>query len=227
MALDELLLHKAETGGIGETLRLWTPDEYFIAAGRASTISQDCFMERCRRERIKIIRRISGGGTVLQGPGCLNYSLVLAYESDGKYRLIRTSYLAILERVAGLLRDRGLAAEFFPVSDLAIDGKKISGNAQARKRSYLLHHGTFMVDFDIDRISGLLRHPASEPEYRKGRPHRDFVRNIPVDMEEMKRVIMKAFSAAEGEWEPASGDTEELKSLISRKYADKGWNYMF
>ncbi|MFQ5952668.1 MAG: biotin/lipoate A/B protein ligase family protein [Candidatus Omnitrophota bacterium] len=194
IVLDELLLLKAGAGEVGETLRFWETKEHFVVLGRAGKVEEDCFLDKCRQDNIKILRRISGGGTVLQGPGCFNYSTILSYERDDNYRHVKSSYKKILGMISGSLKTKGFNTVFYPISDLALDGKKISGNAQARKRKYFLHHGTFLYDFDLDKISHYLKCPKKEPEYRKGRPHEDFLANIPMEKEELKEIIKEVFS---------------------------------
>jgi len=75
------------------------------------------------------------------------------------------------------------------LSDIAVDNKKISGNAQARKKKYFLHHGTFLYDFDIGKIPYYLKYPPKEPNYRKNRSHSDFLTNIPLTPEQLKECI--------------------------------------
>ena len=77
--LDEELLLKTELSKEGETLRFWESKEYFVVIGRSGKAEEECHLDRCSRDGIKIVQRLSGGGTVLQGPGCLNYSLILSY----------------------------------------------------------------------------------------------------------------------------------------------------
>jgi len=227
VAIDEVLLQKAEEGGIGETLRFWEPEDIFVVMGRAKHVDKDCFADQCRKDEIDIIRRISGGGTVLQGKGCLNYSVILSYDSDADYRNVRGSYSAILNKISGYFLEREIKVECLPLSDLAIGGKKVSGNAQARKRRYFLHHGTFLHDFDLNKIPMYLKYPEQEPEYRKGRTHRDFMTNLPVDAECVKNVVLKAFFPEEGGWEPGDEDLSELQKLVLNKYSKDSWNFAF
>src|SRR5207244_1022462 len=79
--------------------------------------------------------------------GCLLYSLVLRYERSPLLREITSSYVYILERVAAALSGIRPGAEQAGTSDLAAEGLKFSGNAQQRKRDYLLHHGTLLYNF--------------------------------------------------------------------------------
>jgi lipoate-protein ligase A len=193
ISLDESLLLKAENGEIGETLRFWESSEYFVCLGKAGKEEEECFTERCKKDGIKILKRISGGGTVLQGPGCLNYSAVISYDRDKRFKNINDTYRIILGSAADSFKEKGREVEFLPVCDLAIDGKKISGNAQARKKKYFLLHGTVLYDFDINKISEYLKHPPKEPDYRKQRPHSDFVANILLRVDEIMETYQSVF----------------------------------
>ncbi|MGB2630411.1 MAG: lipoate--protein ligase family protein [Candidatus Omnitrophota bacterium] len=227
LALDELLLAKAEKGELEETLRFWESEEYFIVVGRSGKASEDCFIDRCRNDNIRILRRISGGGTVLQGPGCLNFSLILSYEGNAAYEKINSSYREIMGRISDAIRTSGLALDLHPISDLAIKGKKVSGNSQARKRKYFLHHGTVLHDFNLNMISQYLKHPSKEPEYREGRSHKDFLTNISIKRKEIEESIKEVFCFSNEVWQPEEDDLKELKELVTNKYATETWNLAF
>ncbi|MBN1866157.1 lipoate--protein ligase family protein [Candidatus Sumerlaeota bacterium] len=216
-ALDELLLLRAEEGAVGESFRLWTADQYAVVLGRGGRVESECDVDRCRRDGVAILRRVSGGGTVLQGPGCLNFSLVLSYERGAAYRSPVASYAAILEPIAEALRRRGVAAQVLPRSDLAVAGRKISGNAQARKRRFFLHHGTFLCGFDVERIGLYLKHPPKEPDYREGRRHEDFVTNLPLTPEEMGDVLNEVFRPSKSDWRPTADDMKRLREIAEKR----------
>jgi lipoate-protein ligase A len=208
-------------------LRFWEAEECFIVVGRAGKVKEDCFGEKCARDNIKILRRISGGGTVLQGPGCVNYSAVLSYESDKEYSSIRSSYSNILGKMSEAMQARGLDVTFCPISDLALDVRKVSGNAQARKRKYFLHHGTFLYDFDLEKIPSYLKHPGKEPEYRKGRPHKNFLTNLPINKEDLTGLVREVFSCREDILEMGNDDLKVLNCLVADKYKSDDWNHAF
>src|SRR5207244_5579730 len=115
------------------------------------------------------VRRARGGGTVLLGPCCLLFSRVLAYERSAALREIPTSYVSILGRIRDALSDAVPGTELAGTSDLAVAGRKCSGNAQQRKRRYLLHHGTLLYGFHVERVGRYLHRPARQPDYRGGR----------------------------------------------------------
>src|SRR5262245_29464931 len=77
LACDEALLDLCEAGHAPEVLRFWEPSSHFVVVGYANRIADEVNVTECRTRGIPILRRCSGGGTVLQGPGCVNYALVL------------------------------------------------------------------------------------------------------------------------------------------------------
>jgi lipoate-protein ligase A len=140
LALDEILLLEAEAGRGGELLRLWEWPQSAVVLGSGGILRDDVDEEACAADGVPILRRSSGGGTVLLGRGCLCYTLVLSYGRAPELGGIRSSYAYILARVAEALSGLLPGIEQTGISDLAAAGLKFSGNAQQRKRNYLLHH---------------------------------------------------------------------------------------
>lgn len=220
VALDEALLLEAEAGRGGEVLRLWEWPAPAVVLGSACILREDVDEDACTAAGVPVLRRASGGGTVLLGRGCLCYSLVLAMEQTLALSAIRSSYCFILARMiealSGLLPDVSCAG----VSDLTAGGRKFSGSAQQRKRSHLLHHGTLLYAFDPALLDRYLREPPRQPEYRAGRGHDDFVRNLPCTGEELRERLRVAWDAKEG---PAEWPAAAVRELMEKKYARAEW----
>src|SRR6185437_16520108 len=98
LALDEALLEWCEAGDGVELLRFWEPMEPFVVLGYANHAAKEADLEACLAAKIPVLRRCSGGGTVLQGAGCLNYSLILKITEEGPLRGISGTNLFIMER---------------------------------------------------------------------------------------------------------------------------------
>jgi len=88
LACDEALLDLCESGEEREILRFWQPTEHFVVLGYSSRISDEVNLASCDAYGIPVLRRPSGGGAVLQGPGCLSYALVLSIQEAGPLRNI-------------------------------------------------------------------------------------------------------------------------------------------
>jgi lipoate-protein ligase A len=198
ITFDEVLLSLAEKHGAGEYLRFWESSRIFVVMGLTGREDIDVNPMNTRQDNIPVLRRSSGGGTVLQGPGCLNYTLVLSKQKHPELNDLHQSYEWISARIIEALRQAGCEAYFRPMSDLATGPgeKKFSGNAQRRRKHYILHHGTILYKFDLSLVSRYLNMPQDIPEYRKHRPHTDFVTNVPIDPCTFKGHLAQIFSAS-------------------------------
>lgn len=222
LACDEALLDLVEEGYEDEILRCWESEQYFVVLGSSNKFRQEVHVEACEADGIQILRRHSGGGTVLQGSGCLNFSLILKINSEGPTRNITETTRYIMLRHAGVLSDiLGEKVEMQGSSDLTIAGKKFSGNAQRRRLNALLFHGTFLLDFNLALIGKYLRMPPKQPAYRQHRSHLDFVRNLKVDDRTMKKALREAWDADEPfELLPLA----RIDALVTTKYSQESWN---
>jgi lipoate-protein ligase A len=169
LALDELSLDQQKEG-----LRFWECSQPVVVVGRGGRIEEQVRVEACDADGVDVLRRSSGGGAVVLGPGCLNYSLLFSLERRPRWRDVRRSLREILSWMTD-----ALGAEICDPSDLAWQGKKVSGNSQRRTASVLLHHGTLLYDFDPELASRYLLEPKRQPEYRRGRTHAQFLGNLP------------------------------------------------
>lgn len=212
---DNVLLELAEKGDGGETLRFWESSELFIVLGRICDPATDLRVAKVLADRVPVLRRSSGGGTVVQGKGCLNYTLVLSKERP-EIQDLRRSYRFILGRVTAALKNLGIDAACRPLSDIALaqNNKKISGNAQKRSRKFILHHGTLLYGFDLEKIEKYLTMPKDVPEYRQNRSHSDFVTNIPAEAGALKREIQRSFSATRATSRLSGAENECLQHLL-------------
>lgn len=220
LALDEALLLSAEAGESGEVLRLWECDRYVVVLGAGCRLSEDVDEAACAADGVPILRRPSGGGTVLLGPGCLLFSLVLSFDRDPALREIQSSYRFILERMAQAFAASLPGTIMAGTSDLAAGERKFSGNSQQRKRTHLLHHGTLLYDFDLERIARYLHPPARQPEYRARRDHGQFVRNLACTVEEARAITRAAWDADRVRLDIPHA---RVAQLVAEKYSREDW----
>jgi lipoate-protein ligase A len=225
LACDELLLTLCEAGAIDQTLRLWEPCEYFAVLGHSNRIASEINIAACAAENVPIFRRSSGGGAVLQGPGCLNYSLVLENAPRGALGDIAASFKRVLEPHRRLLsRMLSREVDIEGTSDLTLAGRKFSGNSQYRKTAYTLYHGTFLIGLDFSIIEKCLRMPSRKPAYRASRAHADFLTHLPVEPGRLRESLRQEWAAGE-EFGPFPA--AELDQLVRERYERREWNFKF
>ncbi len=224
LALDEALLEAAESGTGPTTLRFWESSAYFVALGYTNRAATETDEEECARRAIPILRRATGGGTVLQGAGCLNYALVERIERGQSLNVSATNDF-VMSCVRGALNSLlGGDVEWQGHTDLTWRGRKFSGNAQKRKARHFLFHGTLLLDFDLELVQSVLRLPSKEPDYRAHRTHREFIGNVPLERETLKAALALAFGATQ---KAATRPDELTRQLIEEKYARDEWNRKF
>ncbi len=223
LALEEALLETAEESEQPrEVLRLWEPAEPLVVVGRASQVEQEVRRDECDRRGVPIFRRSSGGAAIVTGPGCLMYAVILSYENHPHLHMIEQAHRFVLERVIAGLRSLAPELERCGTSDLAIHGRKVSGNSMRARRTHLLYHGTLLYDFPLDLIPACLKIPPRQPEYRAGRGHREFVSNLPASAADLRAALIRGWGASEPLtlWPRAA-----TRRLTLDRYTRDEWNF--
>jgi lipoate-protein ligase A len=136
----------------------------------------------------------------------------------------------MLEPLRGMLADMlapaGIAVDRRGSSDLVAVKEnvalKFSGNALRVRRHGVLYHGTLLDDFDIPLISRVLRHPPREPDYRRRRPHGEFLTNLNLGRAILETTVRRAFgaAAARSEW-----PRDRVVRLVQERYGREDWTH--
>ncbi|MEE2676426.1 MAG: lipoate--protein ligase family protein [Planctomycetota bacterium] len=225
IALDEaLLLYSEQTGE--EFLRFWKPQNNTVVMGRSGKLEQEAAKEYCRKNKIPVYRRPSGGGTILTGPGCLMYTVVLNSNLNGRLKEIQGCHDFVLGQMATALNNIGIPCCILGVSDLAIGNLKFSGNSLRLKRDAILYHGTLLCEFNLKEISNAILPPLKQPDYRQKRSHAEFVTNLERSMKEIQSAITE-------HWKPVitAGDIPQpvevfYQDLLDNKYQGSNWDVL-
>lgn len=193
LAVDEQLAQCAGRTN-RRVLRLWWGNRPTAVLGCGDRPETALDLDECERRGIRWMKRITGGGTVLQTDGVLNYSYTAP---DNGLMDMKHAFGQGAELVVKALAQFGISAQQRGISDVAVDDLKISGNAQARKWKAVLLHGTLLVDIDRELMEAVLRHPHKEPDYRCGRSHADFVVTLgDLGIVADEELLEKAFASA-------------------------------
>ena len=225
LACDEALLEAVEKGESDDVLRIWNALSYFVVVGYSNRVETEVNVPFCHSQGVPILRRCTGGGTVLQGPGCLNYSLILRIgDSASLSSITRTNEYIMARNRDALTPLLGPELRVEGHTDLTLNGLKFSGNAQKRKLKALLFHGTFLLGLDPGMVERTLRMPSKEPGYRANRSHRDFLINLEVPTHQVDSALAQAWAAQEA---LTPIPTEATARLVKEKYRCSEWNFKF
>jgi len=171
LAIDDAAARSAWATGL-RRLRFWWGGQSAVVMGSNERPEQVVDADACARLGVDVLKRSTGGGSVLQTEDVLNYSLVTPAPANLD---LKAGFRPGIDLICAILAAFGVAGRPEGTSDVAVGERKISGNAQARRWKALLVQGTLLVDFDHDLAQMVLKHPPREPVYRRGRSHRDFL----------------------------------------------------
>lgn len=192
LALEWNLFQSIESGESTGFHWSWEATGPVVIVGRSTCAADEVMLDACAADGVPVLRRFSGGGTVVLGPGCLNYAVALPLVSRAALAEVIGSFRFLLGRIMAALAIPGLAID--GRTDLAIAGRKVSGNAQRRGRRTLLQHGTLLYGFDPALAVRYLKEPARQPAYRAGRGHAAFMSNLPLDREDVRTRLETAWA---------------------------------
>jgi len=230
MAIDEALLILRSEGKVLDTLRLYVFKPSAVTIGYFQRIRESVNLEFLESAKIDYTRRITGGGAVYHdAAGEVTYSVVLP--ASGPLVDIGESYRVICSGLVRALRRMGVNAEFVPVNDVVIGGRKVSGSAQTRRRGYLLQHGTLMYATNVEVLERALVVPSAKLQSKGVKSIRDRVVTLKdilgeVDVDSLVKNLAWGFAEALGR-EVLFGELGEeelrLAEKLVEKYRSRDW----
>ncbi len=192
LAREWQMFESVEAGGSSQ-YAIWEAGRPTVVLGRSNRAEEWIHRDVCHQDGVEILRRASGGGAVVLAPGCVNYAIALPLVSHPALTDVAVSFQFVLQHVVDALD--AIPLQVVGLTDLAHDGRKVSGNAQRRGRRALLHHGTVLFGFDVDLAVRYLREPPRQPPYRAGRHHGSFLGNVKISREAVVECVRRACEA--------------------------------
>jgi len=235
MALDEAVLRCVVAGTSPSTLRFygWKPSA--VSIGYFQGVEQEVDLDVCREKGVDVIRRLTGGGAVFHEHGSeITYSLAVKDDYPGIPRKVLDSYTLLCAGLVAGFRRLGLDAEFKPINDILVNGKKISGNAQTRRFGGILQHGTLLCDVNPQLMFSLLKVPSEKIRDKLIAGVEERVTSIrrvmgTVDNDAVIEAMCAGFAEVlDIQLSPGTVSDEEL-ALLTRvkeeRYANPTWNF--
>ena len=222
LAVEQCLLEGARPGCC--TLYLWQ-NQNTVVIGRNQNAWKECRTELLEAEGGRLARRLSGGGAVFHDLGNLNFTFLVPAED---YSVARQ-----LSVIAAACRNLGIAAETSGRNDLLADGRKFSGNAFYQSGENYYHHGTLLVDVDMERMGRYLC-PSQAKLAAKGVSS---VRSRVVNLRDLRpdltvpllsQALTEAFSQVYGlPWTPVGVETLDRNALAAMRARNASWEWIY
>jgi len=235
LAIEEAFFITKIEGKVPPTVRLWR-NRSAVVVGYSQSVKAEVNLKICRDRGIQVVRRFSGGGAVYHDLGNLNYSI--AVEADHpllKGLDITGSYRVLCSGIIEGLKDFGVTLAFEPPSDLLAGRKKVSGNAQSRKKGVIFHHGTLLVNTDLNLLTKVLYVPDERQTVRKVNIKKKSVTNLADEIgyhlqiqevkEALQRGFEKSFSVILEKSRLTPKERRIAQDLFSQKYSRNEWNF--
>lgn len=223
LAAEEYLLKEFQE----EIFMLWRNDSSVII-GKNQNALAEIDLDYVKKNRIKVVRRLSGGGAVFHDLGNLNFTFIV---NEGLSSF--ADFRKFTEPIIEVLRELSVDAEFSGRNDITIDGRKISGNAQYCYKNRILHHGTLLFSSSIRDLSAALKPRSLKFEDKAVKSVEKRVTNIsehlkkPLTIEEFIDLIMDHVKRGkEGRvYEFTPEDVKKIEGLVREKYGTWEWNF--
>ncbi|MCG6188039.1 lipoate--protein ligase [Maribellus maritimus] len=226
IASEEFLLQKYPD----EEIFLLYVNAPSIIVGRFQNTLAEINLDYVQENKIKVVRRLSGGGAVYHDLGNLNFSFHAPMGDDDF-----SDFSKFTQPVIDLLNKLDVPANLEGRNDLLVDGKKFSGNAKLARNGKIVQHGTILLNSEMKVLSEALKINPLKFKDKAVKSARARVTNLidylpdETTVESFKTLLITQILE---ENQPNSGihqltqeELEGIKKLADEKYSTWGWNF--
>ncbi|WP_068676632.1 lipoate--protein ligase [Oceanobacillus sp. Castelsardo] len=228
LAIEEYIL---ENFGEKDTYLLFYINKPSIIIGRNQNTIEEINTDYIDEKGIKVVRRLSGGGAVYHDEQNLNFSFIT--KDDGESF---QNFAKFLKPIIKVLNNMGVPAELQGRNDVAVNGRKISGNAMFSTKGRMFSHGTLMLDSEVEELTRALKVKKEKIESKGIKSIRSRVATISefleekISMEEFKETILKNVFEVDDvkdvpQYELTEEDWERIYEISENRYQKWEWNY--
>lgn len=226
-AAEEYLMNNFDD----EVFMLWINKPSILIGRNQNTISE-INLDYVEANGIEVVRRLSGGGTVYNDLGNMNFTFIANRNLSEPQ--VKNGFEKFALPVIKALQSLGVNAVFTGRNDITIDDKKFSGNAQYFQKNKLLHHGTLLFDCDMSKLSLALKSKAVKFKDKGVKsvgarvtnilPHLDKPMTLEGFREYLKNYIIDTHNI-ENIYEFNEKDLKEINKIARERFSTWEWNY--
>lgn len=228
MAVDEAIAESIRAGLSTPTIRFYRWKPSAVTIGCFQCLHDEVNVAGCKEKGIDVVRRRTGGGAVYHDQsGEITYSVIAPERYFPKD--IKASYKEICGWIIDGLSAAGIKAEFRPINDITVNGRKISGSAQTRRQGVLTQHGTILHSVDRDSMFTVLKPSEKKLADKAVTTFKDYVTSASEEgcpsLPLLYNALMLGFTTGKS-WKPGELSPEEAEAvrLLVPKYCSDEWN---
>lgn len=223
LAMEEYFLKNTNE----DIFMLWRNESAIIVGKNQNTLSEINY-EYVKQNKIKVVRRQSGGGAVFHDLGNINFTFISC--NDNSFSDFKRFTMPIIDA----LKNLNIQSEFSGRNDLLIDNQKFSGNAQYNYKNKVMHHGTLLFSSEINDLSSALKVKPSKFIGKSVKSVKSRVTNIANHLEqditvlEFKNYLMNFINSKYENnclYQLSEEDINEINKLVEDKYNTWQWNF--
>ncbi len=224
LAAEQYLLDAKQ----GDVFMLWR-NESAVIIGKNQNAYAELNLDYVEKNKIKVVRRLTGGGAVFHDVGNVNFSFIVPGEENATLDFERFTRPIINALSALGIENVCLSGR----NDILIGGAKVSGNAQSSYNGKTLHHGTLLFSSDLSMLTGALNVDPEKIKSKGIKSVRNRVANISdflsekMDalgfMEHLENFVAEKTNALIVDF--SNEDIYEIKKLRDEKYSTWEWNF--
>jgi lipoate-protein ligase A len=253
MAIDEAIMIAHREGLVPPTIRFyqWSPPA--VSLGYFQDLKKEIDVDSCRNLGIDIVRRPTGGKAVLH-----DKELTYSFTIKENHPLVNNSILETYKKISGgIIKGLfyfGITADLVPLGEkskihhsnlksicfsvpsqyeVQVEGKKIVGSAQVRKREIVLQHGSLLIELEKDKLFSVFNFPSTQIRERLKTKFKatslEEILKRKITFSELSAILPRGFEEEFGVKLLEGQLTEEEKKisqeLLENKYLTYEWNY--
>ena len=214
LAMDEWFL---DTLSPEDMILYFYVNENAVIIGKNQNPWKECDLAAMERDKVQLVRRITGGGAVYHDAGNLNFSFI-----TGKDQYDVEKQLGVILQA---VRSFSIPCDFSGRNDLLSDGRKFSGNAFCARGDLRQHHGTLLLSSDLGKLSGYLQPDPRKLKAKGVSSVRSRVCNLGIAPEDMLRAIRRAYEAVYGEVTDLTVTAEQMAQVTPYFEKQSSWDW--
>jgi len=225
-----------DRGTSPNTLIVTQPSSPYVCIGYHQRLEEEIDVEYCRSRGLPIIRRGQGGGAVYLDSNQIFYQLVAHEDSPAIPTDVEELFRKCLAATVHVYRSLGVPAEYKPINDVVVRGKKISGNGAGRLGKAVILVGNIILDWDVDSLVRVLRVPDEKFRDKMAKSMREWLSSLRQELgyvppvERIKDLIVEGFEKTLGVrfvgGEPTEEEFRVYRKEVLPKHKSPEWLYL-